>query len=157
MDEPDHRRASDSETTAEKVRNVSPVKINEFRISAGSSSNSTNSFIELYNAGAGSVDISNWTLTEHPTQQAIFSAVKIPAGTKLAARGFYLLGLSNSGLAVPARAGDTTIHVRSTTGMSVGDTIGIDTGSGVETRKIASIGTAASSYDACGNPSPRVR
>ena len=33
-----------------------------------------------------SVDISNWTLTEHPAQQAIFSAVKIPAGTKLAAR-----------------------------------------------------------------------
>ena len=47
-----------------------------------------------------SVDISNWTLTEHPTQQAIFSTVKIPAGTSLAAHGFYLLGLSNSGLAV---------------------------------------------------------
>ena len=74
--------------------------------------------------------------------------MKIPAGTKLAPRGFYLLGLSNSGLAVPARAGDKTIHVRSTTGMSVGDTIGIDTGSGTssnaETRKIVSIGTAAS-------------
>ena len=89
------------------MRNVSPVKINEFRISAGSPTNSTNSFIELYNAGARSVDISNWTLTEHPTQQAIFSTVKIPAGTKLAAGGFYLLGLSNSGLAVPARAGDS--------------------------------------------------
>ena len=84
-----------------------------------------------------SVDISNWTLTEHPAQQAIFSSVKIPAGTKLAAGGFYLLGLSNSGLAVPARAGDTTIYVRSTAGMSAGDTIGIDTGSTMETRKIA--------------------
>ncbi|MCX6632933.1 MAG: NEW3 domain-containing protein, partial [Candidatus Solibacter sp.] len=82
-----------SETTAEKVRNVSPVKINEFRVSDGSTTNSTNSFIELYNAGAGSVDISNWTLTEHQTQQAIFSSVKIPAGQKLAAGGFYLLGL----------------------------------------------------------------
>jgi hypothetical protein len=143
-----------SETTAEKVRNVSPIKINEFRISAGSPTNSTDSFIELYNARAGSVDISNWTLTQHPTQQAIFSAVKIPAGTKLAARGFYLLGLSNSGLAVPARAGDKTIHVRSTTGMSVGDTIGIDTGSGVETRKIASVGTAASSYTTLWQPLP---
>src|SRR5450759_2925822 len=78
-----------SETTAEKVRNVSPIKINEFRISAGSPTNSTDSFIELYNAGAGSFDISGWTLTQHPTQQAIFSAVKIPAGTKLAAGGFY--------------------------------------------------------------------
>ena len=104
-----------SETAAEKVRNVSPVKINEFRISSGPPANATNSFIELYNAGDSDVDISNWTLTEHPTQQPIFSSVKIPAGTKLAANGFYLLGLSNSGLAVPAQAGDTTIYVRSTT------------------------------------------
>ena len=51
------------------------------------------------------VDISNWTLTQHPTQQPIFSSVKIPAGTKLAAKGFYLLGLANSGLAVPAQQG----------------------------------------------------
>ncbi|MFZ2287496.1 MAG: arabinofuranosidase catalytic domain-containing protein, partial [Bacteroidales bacterium] len=35
-----------SETAVEKVRNVSPVKINEFRVSDGSPVNSTNSFIE---------------------------------------------------------------------------------------------------------------
>jgi len=143
-----------SETTAEKVRNVSPIKINEFRISAGSPANSTDSFIELYNAGAREVDTSNWTLTEHPAQQAIFSNVKIPAGTKLAPRGFYLLGLSNSGLAAPARKGDTTISVRSTAGMSAGDTIGIDTGSGVETRKIVSIGTAAGNSTTLWQPLP---
>jgi non-reducing end alpha-L-arabinofuranosidase len=143
-----------SETAAEKVRNVGPVKINEFRISSGSPSNPTNSFIELYNAGATSVDISNWTLTEHPAQQAIFSTVTIPAGTKLAAHGFYLLGLSNSGLAVAARAGDTTIHVRSTAGMSAGDTISIGTGSSRETRKIASIGTAASNHTTLWQPLP---
>ena len=40
-----------TETTAEKVRNVSPVKMNEFRISAGPPVDSTDSFIELYNAG----------------------------------------------------------------------------------------------------------
>jgi hypothetical protein len=141
------------ETTAEKVRNVSPVKINEFRISDGSA-NSTNSFIELYNAASKDIDISNWTLTEHPTQQAIFSTVKIPAGTKLAAGGFYLLGLANSGLAVPARAGDRTIHVRSTTGMSVGNTISIDTGSNVEARKIVNIGTAASNSTTLWQPLP---
>jgi len=141
-----------SDTTAEKVRNVSPIKINEFRIS--SPGNSTNSFIELYNAGARDVDISNWTLTEHSNQQAIFSAVKIPAGTKLAARGFYLLGLSSSGLAVPARAGDATIHLRNTTGMSAGDTIAIDAGSIVETRKIVSIGTAAGSSTTLWQPLP---
>ena len=130
-----------SETTTEKVRNVSPIKINEFRISAGSPDNSTDSFIELFNAGDNAVDIFNWTLTHHPTQQPIFSSVKIPTGTKLAAHGFYLLGLANSGLTVPAKKGDTTIYVRSTTGMSVGDMIEIDTGSVVEICKIASTRT----------------
>ena len=137
-----------SESTAEKVRNVSPIKINEFAV------NATDSFIELYNAGDSDVDLSNWTLTEHPTQQSIFSSVKIPAGTKLAARGFYLLGLANSGLAVPAHAGDATIYVRSTIGMSVGDTVEIDTGSAVETHKIASLGTAAGNTTTLWQPLP---
>jgi non-reducing end alpha-L-arabinofuranosidase len=122
-----------SETMAQKVRNISPIKINEF----------ANSFIELYNAGDSSVDISNWTLTQHPTQQAIFSSVKVPTGTKLASKGFYVLGMSNSGLAVSAKKGDATIYVRSITDMNVGDTIQIDTGSIVETRKIAGIKTPA--------------
>lgn len=143
-----------SETTAEKVRNVSPVKLNEFRISAGTPANSTDSFIELYNAGSHSVDISNWTLTARPTQQAVFSTVNILAGTKLAAHGFYLLGLSNSGLAVPAYAGDTTIHVRSTAGMSVGDAIHIGVGANAETRKIATIGTAAGNNTTLWQPLP---
>jgi len=143
-----------SEKTAEKVRNVGPVKINEFAISSGSPANPTNSFIELYNAGASDVDISNWTLTQHPTQMPIFSSVKIPAGTKLASKGFYLLGLSNSGLAVPAKKGDSTIYARSTAGMNVGDTIEIDTGSAVETRKIAGIGTAAGNSTTVWQPLP---
>ena len=143
-----------SETAAEKVRNVSPVKINEFAIGTGAPANPTNSFIELYNAGANDIDISNWTLTEHPTQQAIFSAVKIPAGRKLASRGFYLLGLSDSGLAAPARKDDTTLYVRSTTGMSIGDTVVIDTGAGAETRKIASLGMAAGDRTTVWQPLP---
>ena len=143
-----------SETTAEKLRNVSPIKINEFAISYGSPANPTSSFIELYNAGDSAVDLSNWTVTEHPTQQPIFSSVKLPASTKLAARGFYLLGLANSGLAVPAHKGDTTIHVRSTAGMSVGDTVEIDTGSAVETRKVASLGTAAGNNTTLWQPLP---
>ena len=143
-----------SETSAEKVRNVAPIKINEFRIGTVSPANPTNSFIEVYNAGATAVDISNWTLTEHPTQQAIFSTVKLPAGTKLAAGGFYLLGLANSGLAASARAGDTVINVRSTTGMSAGDSIAIDTGSSIETRRIATIGTAAGNSTTLWQPLP---
>jgi len=142
------------ETAVEKVRNTRPIKINEFRVTSGAPGNPTNSFIELYNQGSQSVDISNWTLTEHPAHQAIFSTVKIPAGTKLAARHFYLLGLSNSGLTVPARAGDTILHVRNTDGMSVGDTISIGTGSSVETRKIASLGTAASNHTTLWQPLP---
>ena len=133
-----------SERMAQKVRNVSPVKINEF---------STN-FIELYNAGDSAVDISNWSLTIRPTQQAIFSSIKIPAGTKLAAKGFYILGLSNSGLAVPAKKGDTTIYVRSTAGMNEGDMIEIDTGSAMETRKIVSVGTPAGNPTTIWQPLP---
>jgi len=137
-----------SGTMAEKVRNVSPIKINEFAV------NSADSFIELYNAGDSDVDLSNWILTQHPIAQPIFSSVKIPAGTKLAAKGFYLLGLANSGLAVPAQKGDTTIYVRNTTGMNVGDTVEIDTGSGVETRKIESVGTAAGNSTTLWQPLP---
>ncbi len=147
------------ETAVAKLRNALPIKINEFRVTSnapasGASGNPTNSFIELYNAGSQSIDISNWTLTEHPSRQAIFSAIKIPAGTKLAAGGFYLLGLSNSGLAAPARTGDTTVHVRNTDGMSVGNTITIDTGSSMETRKIASLGTAATNHTTLWQPLP---
>ncbi len=140
-----------SETIAQKVRNINPIKINEFRISDGSPGNPTNSFIELYNAGDSETDISGWTLTHHQTQMPVFSSVKIPEGTKLAARGFYLLGLSNSGLAVPAKKGETTIYVRSAEGMSVGDVIEIGTGSAIESRKITGIITP-SSPDAASAP-----
>jgi non-reducing end alpha-L-arabinofuranosidase len=148
------RGRTQSETAIEKIRNVSPIKINEFRISADAFANSTDSFIELYNAGANAVDLSSWTLTHHPTQQPIFSSVKIPAGTKVAAKGFYLLGLSNSGLAVPARAGDSIIHVRSTAEMKIGDIITIGIGAGAETRKIAGIGTAAGNSTTLWQPLP---
>ncbi|MBV9548614.1 MAG: lamin tail domain-containing protein [Alphaproteobacteria bacterium] len=141
--------AKHSERTAEKVRNVAPVKINEFRIGDGPG-NTSNSFIELYNGGADAVDISGWTLTQHQTQQAIFSAVTIPAGTRLASKGFYLLGLANSGLAAPAKAGDSVIHVRSVAGMKVGDTVNI----GGESRRITALGTAASPTTTVWQPLP---
>jgi hypothetical protein len=146
--------AAHAETAAEKVRNVSPIKINEFRIGSGSPANLTDSFVELYNAGAAVEDLSNWTLTEHPTQQAVFSAITIPAGTKLVAHGFYLLGLSNSGLVAPARTGETNIHVSSTVGMTVGDSIAIDTGASAETRRIVTIGSEASASTTVWQPLP---
>ncbi|HET7624139.1 MAG TPA: arabinofuranosidase catalytic domain-containing protein [Verrucomicrobiae bacterium] len=143
-----------TETMAEKVRNVIPIKINEFDIGSGSPANSADAFVELYNAGDSDVDISGWTLTEHPTQEPVFSLVKVPRGTRLAAKSFYVFGLSDSGLAVPAQKGDTVIHVRNTSGMSVGDTIEIGTGSSVETRKIASLGTAAGNDTTVWQPLP---
>src|SRR4029078_5050487 len=112
--------AKQSQPATVKSRNASPIKINEFQIASGAPANATNSFIELYNAGAAPVDISNWTLTEHGIQQAAFSTVKIPTGTRLAAGGFYVLGLSSSGLAAASRKGESTIALRSTTGLTGG-------------------------------------
>jgi len=126
-----------SETAAETVRNISPIKINEFQ--AGTSTNATDGFIELYNAGDSTVDLSHWTLTEHPAQQPISSTVTVPDGTKLAGHGFYLLGLANSGLSAPASAGDSTIYLSNTTGLAPGDQVQIGTGPTAETRTIAHV------------------
>jgi hypothetical protein len=142
------------ETAVAKIRNVSPIKINEFQVGSGAPANPTNSFIELYNAAASTVEISNWTLTTHATQQPIFSSVKIPPGTKIAAGGFYLLGLSNSGLVGPARQGETTIYVRNTTGMTAGDSIDVDAGPSAESRKIANVGTPAGNSTTLWQPLP---
>ena len=129
--------AKQLETTAARLRNVLPVKINEVRFNT--STNSTNQFIELYNAGAGSVDISNWTLINTQSQWAPVKLAMTPAGTKLASGAYYLLGLSTSGLAATSSPGATTINVRSTTGFEAGQQIDVDG----EIRKIVSVGTSA--------------
>ena len=123
---------------AQKVRNVQPVKINEFRIADGSG-NSTNSFIELYNAGDKTVNISGWTLTHHAVNLPYFSSISIPSVTKLAPKSFYLLGLSNSGLSVDANKGDDVIYVRSVAGIEKGHEITVGTGGVAEKRKVVSI------------------
>ena len=117
------------ETAVEKVRNVAPIKINEFR------TNGPDAFIELYNAGTKKVDISKWTIKSHSIHMPVVSAINIPAGTKLAPGEFYLLGLSTSGLSVDAAAGDDVIYVRSVEGISEGDEILV----GSETRKVTGI------------------
>lgn len=146
-----------SETAVEKVRNVNPLKINEFRITDGSADNTSNSFIELYNASNEEVDISSWTLTHHPTQLPFFSSIAIPKGTKIPAQGFYLLGLSNSGLAVEAKKGESTIYVRNTIGMSVGDEIEIGSGATKEKHKIASLSSIPEPDNAQASPFNRRR
>jgi len=56
------------ETSSQRVRDVFPIKINEIRFST--SINSTNQFIELYNASNVAIDISNWTLISTQSQWA---------------------------------------------------------------------------------------
>lgn len=130
-------RAMKFETITARLRNVLPVKINEVRFSAGG--NATNQFIELYNVSSAAIDLSNWTLIHTASQWSPVKLATIPAGTQLASHGFYLLGLAGSGLVAPARAGDTVIHVSSTTGFAAGQKIKI----GGETRTVKSVGTAA--------------
>jgi len=117
------------ETAVEKIRNVAPVKVNEFKI------NSADSFIELYNAGTGKVDISGWEIKTHSIQMPIVSAINIPARTKIGPGEFYLLALSTSGLSADAAAGDDVIYVRTVDGISVGDEISV----GGESRKVAGL------------------
>jgi len=130
-------RGKASDTITARLRNVWPVRINEVRF--GTSSNSTDQFIELYNSSDKSINVSNWTLTHTPSQWSSISLATIPSGTKLQSHAFYLLGLSNSGLAAPATPGAKMINVRTTTGFAVGQVIDIDG----ETRTIASVGTPA--------------
>jgi len=125
------KSGTQSDTTTQRMRNAFPIKINEVRFG--------DQFIELYNASDNEVDISKWTLINTLSQWAPVKLATIPAGTKIAAHGFYLLGLTSSGLAAPASPDASTIHVRSTTGFEAGQKIAIDG----ETRTIASVGTAA--------------
>ena len=125
------------ETTSQRIRNVSPIKINEVRFSTGN--NPTNQFIELYNPTTGEIDISNWSVISTPAEWGPVKLCKIPASTKLASHGFYLLGLSASGLLASANPSDNIINVRSTTGLEAGQQINIDG----EMHKIASIGAPA--------------
>ena len=103
------------ETGRLKVRNTAPVKINEFSISDG--------FIELYNASDKAVDLSGWTVSQHAANIPAFSDIKIPSGTRLAPKAYYLLGMAGSGLAVNAAKGDNIIYVRSVEGVNPGDEI----------------------------------
>lgn len=127
-----------TETILQRVRNVSPVKINEVRLGTGN--NSSNQFIELYNASSVEMDISNYSIVSTPSGWASVKLGTIPANTKIAPNGFYLLGLAPSGLVAPANPGDNVIHVRSVAGFEAGQQIDIEG----EKRKISSIGAAAS-------------
>jgi non-reducing end alpha-L-arabinofuranosidase len=130
-------KVQQSEATAQRIRNAVPVKINE--VSFGSGSTFNNQFIELYNGSASEAEISDWQIINTQSAWTPVRLAKIPAGTKLASHGFYLLGLSASGLVAPASPGDNFINVRSTSDLEIGQQIDIDG----EVCKIKSIGTPA--------------
>ncbi|HVY92448.1 MAG TPA: arabinofuranosidase catalytic domain-containing protein, partial [Bryobacteraceae bacterium] len=130
-------KTKQTEVAVQRIRNIVPVKINEVRF--GTAGNTTNQFIELYNASASAVNLSGWSLVNTQSQWAPVTLARIPAGTQLAAGAYYLLGLSGSGLAGPASAGTPVINVRSIAGFAPGQKIDIDG----EMRSIASVGTAA--------------
>ena len=122
---------SAKETARLKVRNTAPVKINEFSVTDG--------FIELYNASDEAVDLSGWTVRHHAANIPAFSDIKVPSGTKLAPKAFYLMGLAGSGLAVDAAKGDKVIYVRSVDGIQEGDGIVI----GGEKRTVKAVNAPA--------------
>lgn len=128
---------SQSDTASARVRNVFAVKINEVRLTAAG--DPTNQFIELYNASASTVDLSNWSLVQTQSQWAPVKLATIPGGTKLASHGFYLLGLAASGLVAPVHSGENAIYVRSVADFAAGQTIEVDG----EALTIRSAGTAA--------------
>lgn len=149
----DVARTTRTETAAEKVRTIAPIKINEFRVGDGSA-DTTNSFIELYNPQARPIDLSHWSLTLRPAGEPAFSSIVLPSKTVLASHGFYVLGLSNSGMAAPASAGADTIYVRNTDGLKVGDSVEIGSGPDRESRKIVRVGTAAAPATTLWQPTP---
>ena len=100
-----------------KVRCTPAVKINEFSVTDG--------FIELYNAGDEEVNLSGWTVRQHAANIPAFSDIKVPSGTKLAPKAFYVLGMAASGLAVDAAKGDKVIYVRTVEGFKPGGQIAI--------------------------------
>ena len=107
--------APERERARLKVRSTDAVKINEFSVTEG--------FIELYNASGEEVDLSGWTVRQHAANVPYFSEIRVPKGTKLPAKGFYLLGMAGSGLAVDAAKGDDVVYVRSVEGIKPGDEI----------------------------------
>jgi hypothetical protein len=101
------------ETAVNKIRNASPVKINEIRVNSGAPGNPTDSFIDLQ-CGSQSVDL-QLDIDRASSPQAIFSTVKSQLERSFRPAASTCSASPTRGLAVP-RAGDSIIHVRNTDG-----------------------------------------
>ena len=88
---PDRQGRVDDAATADAIRHghrKGPERSSgqDQRSSLRHRPNPTDQFIELYNASASAVDLSNWSLIHTPSQWAPVKLATIPAGTKLARR-----------------------------------------------------------------------
>jgi hypothetical protein len=99
------------------------LKVNE--VSTGVTGAATDEFVELYNAGTSAIDASGWKVVyRSATGTSDTTLATIPAGTTIAAGGFYLLG--GSGYAGSAAADQSFSVGLAGTGGAVGirDTTG---------------------------------
>jgi hypothetical protein len=105
-----------STTTATQTVKVAPsVKINEVR--TGVTGATTNQFIELFNSGTTAVDASNWAVVYRTSATTTDTAVAtIPAGTTIAAGGYYLLGRATGYTGTPAADQTFTTNISGTNG-----------------------------------------
>lgn len=79
----------------------------------------TQDFVELFNAGASSVDISGWSVQYASATGTAWQVVAIPAATSIAAGKYYLVGLSVGGavgVALPAPDATGAINMSGTAG-----------------------------------------
>lgn len=136
------------------IRCAEAVKINE----AGLSGKGLTPFIELYNTGSAEVDLSGVELVLRRSGQAPVRALTLPAGTRIASRGFLLLEQA-ADAAVPAPttvfipvstgpvlhfpAGTDTLPATDVTDFAVGQQMGIALGGDYELVTVTRVGTAA--------------
>ncbi len=76
-------------------------------------------FVEIFNAGTASVDISAWSVQYASSTGAAWQVAPIPASTNLAAGKYYLVGLTTTagtGVALPAPDATTSINMSATAG-----------------------------------------
>jgi hypothetical protein len=88
-------------------------------VATGTTGAAADEFVELYNAGASAVDVSGWKVVYRSASGTSDTTLAtVPAGTSIAAGGFYLLGGSGyAGAATPDQSFGTGL---ASTGGAVG-------------------------------------
>lgn len=143
-----------SEFTAQRVRSIPDVSINELYLG-------DEQFIELYNSSVDPVDLSGWTVEITRSGWAPVVAAKLPQGTLISAKNYLVLRPNADALAFDAApltkifipvstdskavvpAGSTHMSLVSTEGLEPGQKIGVDLGGKYEEVTLTKVGTAA--------------